>query len=694
MLLPGSKSIRKKLMLVLLLTSSSALIISVAGFMVSDWFSQQDATTERLHAVAGIIGSNTIAALSFDDADSARLTLSMLKEEGDIVSANLFSEKGILFANYQRDERNPPYTLPDKTSGYIDDKPYVVVPVMFEAAVIGKLLLVSDFSYWKQRQRFHLYTALGVLLLSFAVALLISSRLQRVVSEPVLKLAETARRITETNDYSMRAKKLSMDETGRLADDFNSMLDQIQVKDSELQKITELLEEKVEARTLALTEMTQQLEHQAYHDMLTGLANRTTFDDRLKLAIEQLQRYGGKLAVLFMDLDRFKVVNDTLGHAVGDKLLKEVAERFSTCVRASDTLARLGGDEFAVLLMNINSDSEAVDVAQKLRKIIAEPIEVDGYSLHPSTSIGISLFPGDGDSADIILKNADTAMYRSKDNGRNQITFFSPEMNIRARRRLELENKLRHAVREQLLHVYYQPRCDTETLEIIGVEALARWNDPEEGDIAPSEFIPLAEECGLISDIDEWVMQTACRDVLAWYQGRDMEISLAVNFSPTQFARKDPHGIVKRILEQTGFPGSKLELEITESLFGPGSINVKDTLKKISELGVEISVDDFGTAYSSLSRLKQLPLHTLKIDQSFIRDLGNDPDDEIIVRTIITMAHSLNLNVVAEGVETGMQYNYVKQHGCDAVQGYLFGRPAPAEQIEKLLTVKMAAALP
>jgi diguanylate cyclase (GGDEF)-like protein len=684
------KSIRRKLMQVLLLASSSTLVISISGFTISDWFSHQESTIERLRAVAGIIGSNSEAALTFEDTRSVQRTLSILKEEADIAYAAVYDDQGMLLASYQRDDSVSSWTLPFDESGYIDGEFYAVLPIILEGAPIGSILIVSDQTYWKQRQLFHLFTVLGVLLISFVVALLISRRLQRAVTDPVLKLAETARHITRSNDYSMRAKKISTDEIGLLADDFNSMLDQIQVKDNELQKVTEQLEVKVEARTQALTELTRQLEHQAYHDSLTGLANRTTFDNHLRLAIEQLQRYGGQLAVLFLDLDRFKVVNDTLGHVIGDRLLIQVAKRFTTCMRASDTLARLGGDEFAVLLKGIHSTSDAADVAQKLQKVIAEPIEVDGYSLHPATSIGISLFPSDGDDAEILLKNADTAMYRSKDAGRNQITFFSADMNVRARRRLELENKLRQAVKEQALQVYYQPRCDAETMDITGVEALARWTDPEEGEIAPSEFIPLAEECGLIGDIDEWVLKKACSDVLQWFDGDEPEIGLAVNFSPTQFARKDPHAIVKQILLQTGFPATSLELEVTESLFGPDSFDITNTFKKISELGVEISVDDFGTAYSSLSRLKQLPLHTLKIDQSFVRDLGKDPDDETIVRTIITMAHSLNLKVVAEGVETHTQYEFVRQHGCDEVQGYLFGRPVPAAEIESLLAARGA----
>ncbi len=685
MLIQGGYSIRKKLMLVLLLTSGSALLISAIGFVVSDWYSLQTSTIERLRAEAGIIGNNSVAAITFDDPDSAQGTLSTLEAEVAIVSAALFLKDGSLFASYKRDGGSLPLEHPDKESGSINGNLFVVAPVKLEGEAIGSILLVSDLSYWKQRQLLHLIIGLGVLLASFIVALIISSRLQRVVSVPIVKLAETARRVTEQNDYSLRAKKLSKDEIGSLVDDFNSMLQQIQEQDAELKKVQEHLEETVEIRTSELTELTLQLEHQVYHDTLTGLANRITFDDRLQLAIDQSRRYGGNLAILFLDLDRFKVVNDTLGHAIGDKLLIQVAKRFSSCIRASDTLARLGGDEFGVLLMQINSATEAADVANKLIKAIADPIEVEGYSLHPSTSIGICLFPDDGDNAETILKNADTAMYRSKDQGYNQITFFSSEMNAQIVRRHSLENKLRQAVREERLNIHYQPRLDTESLNIIGVEALARWTDPEEGEITPSEFIPLAEDCGLIRDIDEWVLKSACSEVLKWYGGETPQISLSVNLSPGKFIRKDLHKMVKQTLSHTGFPGSQLELEITESLFGQESEDAMGVFEQLRELGVEISVDDFGTAYSSLSRLKQRPLNTLKIDQSFVRDLGKDPDDETIVRTIITMAHNLNLKVVAEGVETEDQYNFVKQHGCDAVQGFLFGKPVPAEEMEKLI---------
>ncbi|PKM36450.1 MAG: GGDEF domain-containing protein [Gammaproteobacteria bacterium HGW-Gammaproteobacteria-10] len=681
----GKNSIRKKLMLMLLLTSSCALLLSAVGFAVNDWLSMRSAIFERLQAQAGVIGHNSIAALTFGDAESAEKTLASLKNEADIVSAVLFSSDGVIFAHFERDEHSIPPAFPAEETGRIDGNFFVVSPILLDGHQIGNILLISDLSHWEQRQTFHLIIALGVLLLSLSTALLLSSRLQRLVSEPILKLAETARRVSEGQDYGLRAEKISSDEIGTLVDDFNDMLRQVQLRDRELQKARDELEERIEARTLELTELTRQLEHQAYHDMLTGLANRITFDDHLKLAIDQARRHGQRLAVMFLDLDRFKTINDTLGHAVGDKLLMQVSQRLLACIRDCDTLARLGGDEFAVLLTQIRQGTDAAEVASKLIAAIAEPIPIEGYSLHITTSIGISLFPEDGDHAETIVKNADTAMYRSKDRGRNQFTFFSSDMNDRAVRRLALENKLRKAIAEGAFNIHYQPRRDTLNLEIVSVEALARWNDPEEGPIAPSEFIPLAEECGLIAAIDEWMLENACREMLACCTGGEADLRLAVNLSPAQFIREDLVEVISGILQRTGFPGDKLELEITESLFGPGSIDACKILEQLCTLGIELSIDDFGTAYSSLSRLKQLPLHTLKIDRSFVHDLGHDADDETLVRTIISMAHNLNLKVVAEGVETETQYDYVKQYGCDTVQGYLFGKPVPFHQLKELL---------
>lgn len=684
----GRQSIRKTLVMLLLFTASASLVLATLGFAVNDWLFQRAEMYDRLESQAGIIGNNSVAALTFRDAASADKTLASLERETAIVGAALYSQDGHIFATYERYPKALPSKLPGEESGEIENRFYVLLPIVFDGEQIGQILVLSSHDYWQQ-QLVPLATVLALFFMSFFLALLLSSRLHKVVTGPILKLADTARRITESKDYSLRAERLSKDEIGLLVDDFNEMLHQIQLRDIELRQVKQVLEDKVEERTAELARLAREFEYQAYHDELTDLANRKTFDNNLQGAITHTRRHGGQLAVMFLDLDRFKMINDSLGHAVGDKLLIDIAKRLSECLRETDTLSRLGGDEFAVLLTDIDTNGIA-QVANKLIHAINEPITVEGYNLHVSTSIGISVYPGDGDSADSILKNADTAMYRSKDQGRNRFTFYAPEMNARAERRLLLENKLRLAIEHNNLFLHYQPKWDVQGKQMVGVEALVRWFDPKEGFISPGEFIPLAEECGLIGEIDLWVMETACREILQLYNGNRPEIALSVNFSPLHFLRREAAQDIARILAATGFPGTRLELEITENLVGPEGAGIFTQLNAIRDLGVEISIDDFGTAYSSLSRLKQLPINTLKIDRSFVRDLGKDPDDEVLVRTIITMAHNLSLKVVAEGVETDNQFQFVKQYSCDIVQGFLFGKPMALTDLRQMLTAPVS----
>ncbi len=680
----GRRSIRKTLQLVLLISSCSALLLATVGFAVNDWFTSRDQMVERMRSQAAIIGNTSIAALMFGDKQSASKTLSALASERDVVGAVLYTPDGLSFASYRRDtDTLTPTTLMSFNAGSIDGQLFIQTPVRHDGEIIGSIQLIADNSQWKQQQLLRLGTVFGLFVVSLLVALIFSHRLQRVVTEPVLRLAETARRISRSRDYSLRAEKLSRDEIGYLVDDFNEMLDQMQMRDAELQQAQEQLEEKVKQRTAELAELANKYEHQAYHDALTGLANRTTFEYRLKETIGHVNRHGGELEVLFFDLDRFKRINDTLGHSIGDKLLVQLSKRLVSCLRTNDTLARLGGDEFGVLMTN-TAFERAGEVAQKLIDVINEPVDVEGHKLHVSTSIGISTYPGDGDSAEEIVKNADTAMYRSKDKGGNQFTFYASDMNQRVERRLQLENKMRAAIDSSAFYLHYQPKWDAQTKQLVGVEALIRWQDPEEGNISPVEFIPLAEECGLIHDIDLWVLEQACIDIGGLYSRGCSDIQLSVNFSPSHFVRYDICEEVSRVLKRTRFPGDRLELEIIENLIGPDVEDIYSKVHAIRDLGVEISIDDFGTAYSSLSRLKQLPLNTLKIDKSFIMDLDNDPDDKTLVKTIITMAHNLNLKVVAEGVETESQYEFVKQQGCDIVQGYLLGKPMPLDELDVL----------
>ncbi len=673
-------SIGKTLQLVILVASSTALLLATAGFAANDWFSSRAQLMSQLLSDALIIGHNTQAALLFDDVEAANRTLFSLTGEGSVVGAAIYDKADRLFAFYQNTSQPLPEKPLPNSQGKYQGLLYAQMPIRAQGELVGSILLLADNSEWQEQQRIRIVMALTLFALSLLWALFISSRLQGLVTRPLLNLTKTARRITQSRDYSLRAEVQSQDEIGLLANDFNAMLNEIQLRDAGLRQAQEQLEDKVAERTKELKLLARRFEHQAFHDALTGLANRVTFDRCLQDGIAHVRLHNESLSVLFLDVDRFKVVNDTLGHGIGDLLLEETAERLKTCLRKGDTLARLGGDEFAVLLVDITPGATG-DLAAAMIAEVRRPMQLNGHILQLTASIGISVFPTDGDSADELLKNADTAMYRSKDRGRDRFTFFAPDMNARVERRLILENKLRRAVDESIFTRVYQPKWSCIDQRLIGVEVLLRWLDPEEGEMSPEEFIPLAEECGLIADIDLWVLEHACRDILTLHEQGFDQLQLSVNYSPSHFSRNRASLDVEKALTRTGFPGHRLELEITESLIGPEVDNVLEQLKEVNQLGVEISIDDFGTGYSSLSRLKQLPLHTLKIDRSFIQDLDRNSDDETLVKTIIVMAHNMNLKVVAEGVETAEQYDFVCRHGCDVVQGYRFGKPVVLQEL-------------
>lgn len=681
--------LRHKLMSLLLVISSTVLALATAGYATHDWYDSRSQAIENLRSQADIISNNSIAAITFGDAESARITLETLENAQDVVLAALYDENQQPFAQYSpRNYQIPP--MPQSSEGELGDTLYVLRPVAIDNAIIGYTLLLTDLNSLKERQVDQIGIAFVVFLLSLIVAVLLASVAQRIVTRPIAELASTARKITRTRNYQLRVRNQSMDEIGSLATDFNQMIKQIQLRDNDLEEARLLLEKKVEDRTAELLLLTQQLEHQAFHDDLTGLPNRVTFDNNLNTAISYADRRNEQLAVMFLDLDRFKDVNDTLGHDMGDLLLIEISSRLKNCLRSSDTLARLGGDEFAVLAVNISQDSIA-DIATKLINAIKKPIVIQGFNLQVTTSIGISIYPADGADATTVVKHADTAMYCSKAAGRNQFSFFARQMNIRSERRILLAQKLRNAIDKQLFEVYYQPKWCIQKRTFVGVEALIRWFDEEEGAISPDEFIPLAEDQGLIGEVDQWIMNQACQDILTLRQQFNEQLNLSVNFSPAHFIRRDLYKRISDILSATGFPGSALELEVTETFMATENETLLEQLNQIRSLGVEISIDDFGIAYSSLSRLKRLPINTLKIDRSFISDIGKDHDDEVIVKTIIDMAHNLNLKVVAEGVETEDQLTFVKQYGCDLVQGYLFSQPLPIDELIRLLNQQPSA---
>lgn len=429
----------------------------------------------------------------------------------------------------------------------------------------------------------------------------------------------------------------------------------------------------------------EQLEYQANHDELTNLPNRNLLTDRLRQALLMARRNHQEVAIFFVDLDNFKFINDTLGHDIGDRLLKIVAERLSACVRSGDTVARQGGDEFVIIVSNQAVSDHTTRIAAKILQETAQPFCIDEHELIITCSIGISLFPRDGEDVQALIKNADVAMYRAKEQGRNRFQFFTGEMNARSLARMTMEKYLRRALEKNELLLYYQPKVNLYSGRVASMEALLRWQSPELGMVSPANFIPLAEETGLIEQIGEWVLRTACRQNKAWQDADLPPLTVAVNLSARQLRQPNITSLIRQVLRETGLGPRWLELEITESMVMQDVDRVTDILGELKGMGIYLAMDDFGTGFSSLSYLKRFPFDKLKIDQSFVRDITSDPDNAAIAKAVIAMAHSLHLKVIAEGVETEGQLNYLRAHGCDEMQGYYFSRPVPVAEFEQLL---------
>lgn len=443
-----------------------------------------------------------------------------------------------------------------------------------------------------------------------------------------------------------------------------------------------------EGTVVDITERRQheaKLEYQANHDSLTGLPNRSVLRDRIAQAVAKAHRTGQLAAVVFVDLDHFKLINDSLGHHVGDRLLLEVADRLLACVRNHDSVIRQGGDEFVLVLTEQRDENQILAIVSRLLESIARPWFDNGQEYGLSCSVGISCYPKDSPDPDVLLQCADAAMYKAKESGRNTYNFYTPGLNAAISERLELENNLRHALERNEFRVHYQPRIDTLSGRIIGAEALVRWECPGKGLIPPDSFIPIAEETGLIIPIGEWVLTEACQQNSAWQRAGLPPISISVNLSPVQFRHAGLACLVSSALQQSGLQAGYLELELTESFVMHDAERIKTCMHKLKAIGIDISVDDFGTGYSSLSYLKRFPVDRLKVDKSFVRDIDSDPEDAAIVRAIITLGHALGLKVVAEGVETEAHLEFLQEHNCDELQGYYFSRPVPAGEIEAML---------
>lgn len=438
-------------------------------------------------------------------------------------------------------------------------------------------------------------------------------------------------------------------------------------------------------------EAEEQIAYQAYHDSLTGLPNRKLFELRLVPAISQARREGHSMAVLFADLDRFKSINDSMGHGVGDEILRQAATRMEPLIRTEDSLARVGGDEFTVMLSRISGPQDAMRVAQKLLETIAHPYHVGDHAFYLSASIGIAMFPTDGDSPESLIKNADSAMYRAKELGRNGYQLCTGTIAGKAMERLILEVSLRSAIDNGELHIEYQPQVDVVKGMVVGVEALLRWRHPQRGAVSPATFIPIAENSGLILRIGEWVLRTACAQLKVWHRSGHEELRMAVNLSARQFQQPELLGSIRSILRDTEIDPECLELEITESTAMQNTERTIAVLNRLKEMGMRIAIDDFGTGHSSLNYLKRFPLDVLKIDQSFVRDIMRSGSDAAIVLAVIAMARGVNLELIAEGVETEEQKQFLLEHGCNQMQGFLFSRPLATGDVERFLSAGMVS---
>lgn len=425
-------------------------------------------------------------------------------------------------------------------------------------------------------------------------------------------------------------------------------------------------------------ERAAQLEHLSYHDVLTGLPNRVLFQDRVTQVLTAAQHTPRMIGIIFLSLDRFKKINDTLGHAFGDFCMTEVAVRLRQCIQDGDTIARFDGDEFALLLTQVSGTEDIVELAQTMADALRPPFQLDEREVFVTASMGISIFPDDGGDSNTILKNAGAALHMAKMLGGNNYRFYTSDMNARALKRLELESNLRRAIDREELEVYYQPQIEYASGKVVGAEALVRWHHPTLGFLPPAEFIPLAEDTGVIEELGAWVMRTACAEAGRWHAEGFEDVRIAINVSTREFRNPNFYERMLETLQQTGLDPRKLEVELTETTMMANTNAAVELLRKIRKLGVKIAIDDFGTGYSSLSYLKRLPIDTLKLDRSFVNGATSDPDDAALVMAVITLAHNLRLKVIAEGVETEEHLRFLRLLRCDGGQGYLFGKPMPA----------------
>jgi len=656
-----------------MLISMVTLTMALTCFVLFSWFSYIHESRARLSATGDIIATDISAALVFGDDQSITKALAVFKADPAIHRIVVLDSNNQVRASYHKASESQEGSSSKHSheairiggkSGSFTPTVRVERPALKDELQLGTVVI-------EQSSRVIIHKMMVVLLLGgfFIVMMLVlnsllANRFQRETTAQISGLTQTMQEVSRTKDFSIRVSLRYNQEMNQLSDCFNQMLSEIAQRDGMLLKRQD------------------ELHWMANYDLLTGLPNRALFLDRLDQALLHAARTGEQLAVLFIDLDDFKLINDTHGHSVGDQLLQMVVQRLAEQTRADDTLARLGGDEFTVFLHNLQSVEHALLVGQKHLKKLLDPYVIEGNTLYISASIGVALFPDHGSTSELLLKHADIAMYQAKEMGKNHIELFNNGLHQQVSERLNLANDLRGALQRGELELYFQPRVCLHDKSWIGAEALLRWHHPEQGFIPPDKFIPLAEETGLILPIGEWVIEEACRQLSRWQDDGGQKISrLSVNVSPLQLERQNLMAIIQGALLRNRLDPDCFEVEITESAIMRDMEKSIALLQELRQIGVKISLDDFGTGYSSLSTLRNLPIDILKIDRSFLIRVHESDNDAKFLAAIISMADTLQIGVVAEGIECAEQEQVLKKFGCSEGQGYFYARPMPVSAL-------------
>jgi diguanylate cyclase (GGDEF)-like protein len=648
-------TISKKLLCILMSVAFISSSIVTVAFGTYELSSAKGEQIESLNSLSNMMSPNIATALIFEDLEAIQELIKPILTRTDVISAIVTNRTGDIVAKANS------HMLSDNVEHAVEVKKQLTI----DGNNVGELVIYANNSYINNRIDFYVKFIISLTLLSFAVSLIISLLLRRRFLSPILYLAQTANDITKSNDYSLRAEQLSNDEVGELTVCFNDMLYTIEQREH-------ALENQVKTRTQELENANSELHRYAYQDGLTDLPNRRFFYEEIQTLISNDNT---SFALIFLDLDGFKDVNDSLGHDYGDLLLHHVANRLKACIKDEDIIARLGGDEFTLILKNANQ-TIAVKVADKIKQALLKPIQLKEETVCVTASIGITLYPEHGSTVEKLVKRADQAMYLSKKKGRNRYEFFSYSIEEKATEKRKLIEEIKLGLKESQFELYYQPIFSVDGKSITKAEALIRWNHPQKGLIGPNEFIPMAEKNGLISDIGRWVKSQAIQDCTLFNKISKRLIQVSVNTSPLEIDRSGEW--VEQWIqasEQFNLPGHSVLIEVTENTLMGTDSEIKRQLKRLSEFQIDVAIDDFGVGYSSLAYLQRLDIDILKIDRSFIKDIEKNDNSIALVRAIITMAHNLNVEVVAEGVEKQEQYMLLKQMQCDYIQGYYFSKP-------------------